>query len=109
MAGESRGVFGFKIKFSRQVTAVLQKLNTCQCRAKPDSIRTPITSGAQSCAQPAHRMPAKSEARHPRKPPAFPQDQTRMEMTNDCLLDLRRASADGLVGQKEGQGGGVMA
>ena len=95
-------------KFGGVVAAVLQQLNPRQGGAEPHVERLPGSGFVQRGAHAPGGVTQKADRGHAGQPPAFPQNQTGMQMADDGLLNLRQLAAHDLLTPKKGERGRIV-
>src|SRR5207244_2475328 len=87
---------GFGIELNGQKSAVLQQLNPGERRTQAQVKRLPMPRPPQRRAHAPGRVAEETDGRQAGEPAAFPEDQTRMQMPDDRLLELRQLPANGV-------------
>ena len=96
---ELRRKFCLRVNFHDVIAAVVQQFDAGERWAEAHAERPPIMRGVQRRGELAHGISEKPHGRDAGEQPAFPQNQTRVEMADDGLLDLRQPAAHGFLTQ----------
>ena len=105
---EAGGLMSVEGEFGRKVTAVFKQFDACQRRTEPDLEGGPMAGFPEGDAHPPGCVAQETNHRHAGEQPGLPQDQVRVQMPNDGLLNLTEPGMNSRLAPEKRQRGGIV-